>query len=186
MSNTSDLARQLRTDAQYKHALEIMADDIDQWLRDEGLLGHDPFTHNIILGTGDYPTGREIIAHSVKKMNEAAARIEELETEVEAAFARGVNYAQEQARVEGRLVIVDSPELSDLRTRAESAEAKLETARNDALEEAAMACDDEADKCDDSAKWSGPGRYSNDCKAASYAMWDRAAAIRALKSTSQT
>lgn len=82
MSDTRNLVSRLRTGDQYKHALEIMADDIGQWLRDEGLLGHDPFTHNIILGNGDYPTGREIIADAVRKMNEAAARIEELEAEV--------------------------------------------------------------------------------------------------------
>lgn len=148
MSNTSDLARQLRTDAQYKHALEIMADDIDQWLRDEGLLGHDPFTHNIILGTGDYPTGREIIAHSVEKMNEAADRIEELEAE----NARLVRDAKKFA---AKLAIKGGNEnyptlwayeqacaaLDKHRARAEAAEEKLATARNDALEEAARITD---------------------------------------------
>lgn len=54
-------------------------------------------------------------------------------------------------------------------------------ARNKALEDAAMCCEAEADKCDDAVKWNGPGRYARDCKAAAYAMRDRAAAIRAMK-----
>lgn len=52
----------------------------------------------------------------------------------EEAFARGANWAQEKARVEGRLVIVDSPELATL--RADLAEANAKIAR---LTEAANA-----------------------------------------------
>lgn len=58
-------------------------------------------------------------------------------------------------------------------------------ARNAALEEAAKACDDEADKCDDAVKWGGAKRYVQDCKAAAYAMRNRAAAIRAMKEGGQ-
>ena len=47
-------------------------------------------------------------------------------------------------------------------------------------EAAARCCEAEADKCDDAAKWGGSKRYVSDCKAAAYAMRDRAAAIRAL------
>ena len=47
----------------------------------------------------------------------------------EEAFARGANWAQEKARVEGRLVIVDSPELAKL--RADLAEAQEKIARKD-------------------------------------------------------
>lgn len=45
----------------------------------------------------------------------------------EEAFARGANWAKEKARVEGRLVIVDSPELATL--RADLAEAREKIAR---------------------------------------------------------
>lgn len=51
----------------------------------------------------------------------------------EEAFARGANWAKEKARVEGRLVIVDSPELATL--RADLAEAREKIARlTEALE----------------------------------------------------
>ena len=52
----------------------------------------------------------------------------------EEAFARGANWAQEKARVEGRLVVVDSPELAKL--RADLAEAQAKIARlTEALDE---------------------------------------------------
>ena len=70
--------------------------------------------------------------------------------------------------------------------RAEAAEAKLATARNDALEDAAKACDDEVDRVEDAIKWGGAKPYIKRCEAAAYAMRDRSAAIRAMKSTSQT
>lgn len=54
-------------------------------------------------------------------------------------------------------------------------------ARNAALEDAALACDDEADKCDDAVKWGGHPKYIANCKAAAYAIRERAAAIRAMK-----
>ena len=70
--------------------------------------------------------------------------------------------------------------------RADTAEAKLATARNDALEDAAKACDDEVDRVEDAIKWGGAKPYIKRCEAAAYAMRDRSAAIRAMKSTSQT
>ena len=60
-------------------------------------------------------------------------------------------------------------------------EASLAIVRNDALEDAAKCCDDEADKCDDAVKWVGDRKYIANCKAAAYAVRDRAAAIRAMK-----
>ena len=45
-------------------------------------------------------------------------------------------------------------------------------------EQAARGCEVEADKCDDAAKWGGSKRYVQDCKAAAYALRDRAFAIR--------
>ena len=53
--------------------------------------------------------------------------------------------------------------------------------RDKALEDAAMCCEAEADKCDDAVKWGGAPKYIANCKAASYAMRDRAYAIRAMK-----
>ena len=45
-------------------------------------------------------------------------------------------------------------------------------------EQAARGCEVEADKCDDAAKWGGSKRYVQDCKAAAYALRDRAFGIR--------
>lgn len=60
---------------------------------------------------------------------------------------------------------------------------RRDAARSEALEEAAAVCEAEADLCDDAAKWSSQRRrYAQDCKAAAYAMRDRAKAIRALAS----
>ncbi len=52
-------------------------------------------------------------------------RAEGAEAADEEAFARGANWAQEKARVEGRLVIVDSPELATLRADLPEARAKI-------------------------------------------------------------
>jgi len=60
-------------------------------------------------------------------------------------------------------------------------DAEIASAQRRAYERAAECCEAEADKCDDAVKWNGPGRYARDCKAAAYAMRDRAAAIRAMK-----
>ena len=58
--------------------------------------------------------------------------VAEKDAEIEEAFARGVNWAQEKAKVEGRLVIVDSPELVNLRTEI----ARLREAMDGAYERA--------------------------------------------------
>lgn len=65
------------------------------------------------------------------------------------------------------------------RLRAELAKAEARGYRR-ALEDAAVACEVEADKCDDAAKWGESRQYVADCKAASYAMRDRAYAIRKM------
>lgn len=92
--------------------------------------------------------------------------------------------------VEKNRAIADSLEADMMREkekrRAEAAEAKLATARNDALEDAAKACDDEVARVEDAIKWGGAKPYIKRCEAAAYAMRDRSAAIRAMKSTSQT
>ncbi len=59
-------------------------------------------------------------------------------------------------------------------------DAELAAARDKALEDAAQCCEREADRCDDAAIWGGSRTYVNNCKAAAYAMRDRANAIRAL------
>lgn len=59
-------------------------------------------------------------------------------------------------------------------------DAQLAAARDKALEDAAQCCEREADRCDDAAIWGGSRTYVNNCKAAAYAMRDRANAIRAL------
>lgn len=59
--------------------------------------------------------------------------------------------------------------------------AQLAEARDKALEDAAQCCEREADRCDDAAIWGGSRTYVNNCKAAAYAMRDRANAIRAMK-----
>ena len=63
---------------------------------------------------------------------EHARLVAEKDAEIEEAFARGVNWAQEKAKVEGRLVIVDSPELVNLRTEI----ARLREAMDGAYERA--------------------------------------------------
>jgi len=59
--------------------------------------------------------------------------------------------------------------------------AERQAVRDRALDDAAQCCADEADRCDDAVKWGGHRRYIQDCKAAAYAMRDRAYAIRAMK-----
>jgi hypothetical protein len=71
-------------------------------------------------------------------------------------------------------------EIARLREHLAEAERQRDVARAEALEEAARCCDVEADGCDDAVKWGGSRRYIQDCKAAAYAMRDRASAIRAL------
>lgn len=59
-------------------------------------------------------------------------------------------------------------------------DAEIAAARAKALEDAAQCCEREADRCDDAAIWGGSRTYVNNCKAAAYAMRDRANAIRVL------
>ena len=47
-------------------------------------------------------------------------------------------------------------------------------------EAAADWCADEADNCDDAAKWGGHRKYVSDCKAAAYALRNAASKIRAM------
>ena len=61
---------------------------------------------------------------------DAADRIEELEKERDEAFARGVNFAQNEARLEGRFIIVDSPEIN------KRVEAERDMVWNEAIEAA--------------------------------------------------
>lgn len=65
------------------------------------------------------------------------------------------------------------------RLREQLAEAEARGYRR-ALEDAAVACEVEADKYDDAAKWGESRQYVADCKAASYAMRYRAYAIRKM------
>ncbi len=81
---------------------------------------------------------------------------------------------------------VTPDDMSRLVARIEELEAQLAKARNDALEEAAKACDDEVDRVEDAIRWGGSKPYIKRCEAAAYAMRDRADSIRALKSTNQT
>ena len=55
-----------------------------------------------------------------------------------------------------------------------------EEARRLALEEAALNCEAEADRCDDAARWGGSKAYVARCNAAAYAQRDAAHRIRAL------
>lgn len=71
-------------------------------------------------------------------------------------------------------------EIARLREHLAEAERQRDVARAEALEEAAQCCDTEAVGCDGAVKWGGSRRYISDCKAAAYAMRNRAAAIRAL------
>lgn len=47
-------------------------------------------------------------------------------------------------------------------------------------EAAAQWCKDEADSCEDAAKWGGAPKYVANCKAAAYALRNAASKIRAL------
>ena len=77
-------------------------------------------------------------------------------------------------------LVYQSAEITRLREQLAEAERQRDVARAEALEDAAQCCADEADRCDDAVKWGGSRRYISDCKAAAYAMRNRAAAIRAL------
>ncbi len=77
-----------------------------------------------------------------------------------------------------------SSDLTEAYILAAEHERLLSEARNKALEDAAACCENEADKCDDAVKWGGERRYIQNCMAASFAMRNRAAAIRAMKGKS--
>ena len=57
---------------------------------------------------------------------------------------------------------------------------QLAAAEAAALERAATWCTDEADACDDAAKWGGAKRYVDNCKAASFALRNASSKIRSL------
>jgi hypothetical protein len=60
--------------------------------------------------------------------------------------------------------------LADRIAALEAQVAMLTGAREDALREAAAWCADEADKCEDAAKWGGAKAYLANCKAAAFAL----------------
>ena len=78
--------------------------------------------------------------------------------------------------------------LTDALDRAEKAEAERDRKLDahydvgyaQGVRDAAGWCSDEADRCDDAAKWGGSRRYTADCKAASYALRNASAKILAL------
>ena len=87
---------------------------------------------------------------------------------------------------EGDWVHVDT--LTAALDRAEKAEAERDRKLDahydvgyaQGVRDAAGWCSDEADRCDDAAKWGGSRRYTADCKAASYALRNASAKILAL------
>ena len=89
--------------------------------------------------------------------------------------------AGEQADMDGTLVKVSRQACEEAADTIEALQAQLAEARDKALEDAAQCCEREADRCDDAAIWGGSRTYVNNCKAAAYAMRDRANAIRAMK-----
>lgn len=115
-------------------------------------------------------------------MREAANTIEALRTQLAKAEGRGAE------RILGHFlaalpldrIVSAGGSVQDLIDGIKRVVQERDVARRAALEEAAKCCDDEADKCDDAVKWGGSKRYLQDCRAAAYAMRDRAAAIRAL------
>ena len=87
----------------------------------------------------------------------------------------------EQADMDGTLVKVSRQACEEAADAIEALRAQLAAARDKALEDAAQCCEREADRCDDAAIWGGSRTHVNNCKAAAYAMRDRANAIRAMK-----
>lgn len=84
--------------------------------------------------------------------------------------------AEMEAQRDRAFELADEAQAAAIRAQDRWAEA-----RNKALEDAAACCENEADKCDDAVKWGGERRYIQNCMAASFAMRNRAAAIRAMK-----
>ena len=140
-----DLVKRLRTRQPYKHALEIMADDLTQWLRDESVHDGDIFEHSIILGQGDYPSGRDIIGNAVRKMNEAADAIEALQVrvaELETEAERRDEQIRDMIEASGQTCACGYDKASDICLGHLSHFRKsVATARRDAFEEAAKVAD---------------------------------------------
>lgn len=90
----------------------------DHWYLDGESVDPEDLSRGIIKHT---PTN----ARAALTARDERMRAEGAEAADEEAFARGANWAQEKARVEGRLVIVDSPELATLRADLAEAQAKI-------------------------------------------------------------
>ena len=80
------------------------------------------------------------------------------------------------ARLEAEIARLTS-EVTQLRADLANAGAVM-------VEACAKWCADEADRCDDAAKWGGHRKYVQDCKAAAYALRNAASKIRALSTLS--
>lgn len=94
-------------------------------------------------------------------------------------YAKAAAQADYEARILAALDVSETPAVDTQRDLVTADE--RQSIRDKALEDAAMCCEAEADKCDDAVKWGGAPKYIANCKAAAYAMRDRAAAIRAMK-----
>jgi hypothetical protein len=129
------------------------------------------------------PDAVERLAAHIQKMCGCALGANAEQSVAATLRALSAALATERARADAWLAeALDwRAQVGELSDALKAAEAKLATARDDALEEAARCCDAEADKCDDAVKWGGAPKYITACKNASFAMRDRAAAIRALK-----
>lgn len=95
------------------------------------------------------------------------------------SYAKSAAQADYEARILAALDVSETPE-SDRQTDLLSA-TERQVIRDKALDDAAQCCEAEADKCDDAVKWGGAPKYIANCKAAAYAMRDRAYTIRAMK-----
>lgn len=85
-----------------------------------------------------------------------------------------------QPETSSKVMDPDLAEAIAQQVHADLAAAEAEKARavEAETERCAAMLDTEADKCDNAARWGGSKRYVTDCKAAAYALRDRAAAIR--------
>lgn len=91
---------------------------------------------------------------------------------------KGIGYAADltkKGKSYGRVIYQSN---RALRAALDAAEAEKARAVEAETERCAAMLDTEADKCDNAARWGGSKRYVTDCKAAAYALRDRAAAIR--------
>ena len=99
------------------------------------------------------------------------------------SYAKSAAQADYEARILAALDVSETPAVDTQRDLVTADE--RQSIRDKALEDAAMCCEAEADKCDDAVKWGGAPKYIANCKAAAYAMRDRAYAIRAMKGTTE-